>query len=133
MNARGEDALSLRVPPYSPEAEQSVLGALLVDNAAMAIVGELLVPASFFSQANRQIFSAIDALYRSGQPADPTTVFEHMERDGNAHSEVFAPTSGLLPYLDALQQSVPNSRNARRYAEIVAERAAERALMAGCD
>jgi hypothetical protein len=133
MNARDDEIARLRVPPHSAEAEMSLLGALLVDNAAMSLVAELLIPASFYSLANRQIYCAIESLYRDGEPADPTTVFERMERDGDSRSEVYDPAGGLLPYLEALQQSVATSRNARRYAQIIADKAAERALMAGCD
>ena len=114
-------------PPWSREAEQSLLGALLNDNGALSLVGDLVGPQSFFAESHRVIFQAITSLLAERHPADPITVFERL---GQTHeTEVF----GGLPYLNSLWQSVPSARAARRYAEIVADRFAERALIAGCD
>lgn len=116
-----------RLPPWSPEAEHGVLGALLIDNASIALVGDLLEAESFFDFANRTIFAVITELLRDRAPADMVTVFERLTARG------VADECGGLAYLNQLEQSVPSARNARRYAEIVAERAAERELIAACD
>jgi replicative DNA helicase len=122
MNARtdpsslAEDVARLRVPPHSEEAEQSVLGALLLDTAAWDRVGDILTEADFYTHGHRLIFSAIGALAKACKPGDVVTVFERLER--TATSTEF----GGLPYLNALAQSVPGTSNIRRYAEIVRER-----------
>lgn len=127
MGSRPEEVEAERRPPHSAEAEQGVLGSLLLDNAAVALVGDLLEPDAFFDFANRSIFGTIMELLRERQPADMVTVFERLNARG------VADECGGLAYLHQLERSVPTTRNARRYAEIVVERAAERALIAGCD
>ena len=128
MGSRPPDEVDAeRRPPHSDEAEQGVLGSLLLDNAAVALVGDLLEPAAFFDFANRSIFGTIMDLLRERQPADMVTVYERLNARGVAEE------CGGLEYLAALERCVPGSRNARRYAEIVVERAAERALIEGCD
>lgn len=118
----------LRVPPYSAEAEQSLLGALLQDNSCMALVVDSITAASFYSAAHRLIFSAIESLLSERKPADIITVFEALRAQGIADDDF-----GGLAYIHQVDQCVPSSRNARRYAEIVADRAVERALIAGLD
>lgn len=116
---------SLPALPWSAEAEQSVLGALLIDNAAFDSVADVLKPASFWHAPHGTIFEAIAGLVMANKPADVLTVFaelEHRKQD-----------IGGLAYLNALTSSVPGSSNARRYAEIVAERAADRAIIAAAD
>ena len=122
-----EGEIAERTPPYSREAEHSLLGCLLQDNDAMALVGDLVDGLSFFSVEARTVFDAIADLLKQRQPADMVTVFELMQRQGSAEE------CGGLRFLAELQNCVSSSRNARRYAEIVADRAAERALIAGAD
>jgi hypothetical protein len=114
-------------PPYSREAEQGLLGCLLQDNESMALVVDLVDGLSFYSVDARTVFEAVAELLKQRQPADMVTVFELMQRQGSAEE------CGGLRYLAELQNCVPSARNARRYAEIVADRAAERALIAGAD
>lgn len=113
--------------PWSSEAEQSVLGALLIANDAWDRVAYVLSTSSFFASAHGQIYAAIGVLVNSGKPADVVTVFERLEAAGKAQ-EV-----GGLAYLNALAQGVPSAANIRRYAEIVAEKALRRALMETAD
>ena len=127
MVAPTRDEWEERQPPASNEAEQSVLGSLLQDNTALAVVGDLLDAQSFYFHPNRMIFDAIQRLLRAGHPADAVTVFERLQVSG------LGDEVGGIAYLHALELCVPNARNARRYAEIVAEKYAERALIAGCD
>ena len=121
------DEPSLRTPPHSLEAEHGVLGSLLQDNAALAVVGDLVDAGSFYVQAHRWIYAAIADLLARRAPADAITVHEHLAQNDQAEA-----CEGL-PYLLKLEQSVPSARNARKYAEVVAERAADRAMIAGAD
>lgn len=115
----------LRVPPHSREAEQSVLGGLLLDNAALARITDILVPTDFYRHEHRTIYGAIAELIGSGAAADVITVFERLEGEPNDF--------GGLQYLNALSSSVPSAANIRRYAEIVAERASLRRLISLTD
>jgi len=116
-----------REPPHPTEAEQSVLGGLLLENRMHPVASELLTAASFFRYEHGQIYSAILELVSQGQPADVITVFEVLDRRG------VAKDVGGLPYLNALAQSVPSAANIRRYCEIVNERKVLRELMAVTD
>ncbi len=124
---RDEDIARLRVPPHSVEAEQSVLGGLLLDNLAWDRAADLLTDGDFYRFEHRLIFSAIGSLVSNSRPADVITVFEHLQSLGRAND------SGGLAYLNALAQSVPSAANMRRYAEIVRERAVLRKLIAASD
>jgi hypothetical protein len=114
-----------RVPPHSLEAEHGVLGCLLQDNTALALVGDLVDADSFYMAAHRWIYAAIAELLAQRIPADVITVFEQLAKMGVAEA------CDGLPYLVQLERGVPSARNARRYAEIVAERCLDRALIAG--
>lgn len=121
-----DDAPQLRKPPHSEEAEHSVLGALLIDNAAIATVPELS-EADFYRHEHRLIFAAIESLIAAGGLADVITVFERLKEAGK-HQDI-----GGLPYLNALAQGVPSASGIKRYAEIIIERATRRALIARAD
>jgi replicative DNA helicase len=125
--AGSADVAHLRVPPHSAEAEQSVLGGLLLDNLAWDRAAELLNETDFYRYEHRLIFGAIAALVSTSRPADVITVFEQLQSHGKADD------AGGLSYLNALAQSVPSAANMRRYAEIVRERALLRRIIAGCD
>ena len=118
------DVAELRIPPHSVEAEQSVLGGLLLDNTAWHRVGDL-VAGDFYRYEHRLIFAAIGALVNATKPADVITVFEQLQSLGKADE------CGGLVYLAALAQSVPSAANMRRYAEIVRERAVARFVADG--
>jgi replicative DNA helicase len=124
----GFDSIAqLRVPPHSFEAECAVLGALLLNNAAWDRVGDLLVDSDFYNSNHRLIFAAIGSMINASREADVITVFEQLERAGNAE-EV-----GGLAYLNSLAQYVPSSAAIRRYAEVVRERAVLRKLATAGD
>jgi len=122
-----EEVARLRVPPHSIEAEQSVLGGLLLDNLAWDRAADLLSESDFYRYEHRLIYSAIAGLVSGSKPADVVTVHEHLQSLGNA-----ADCGGLV-YLNALAQSVPSAANMRRYAEIVRERAVLRKLIGASD
>src|SRR5574343_1221065 len=118
-----DEIARLRVPPHSIEAEQSVLGGLLLDNSAWDRASDLLTDSDFYRHEHQLIFLAIQQLVGASKPADVITVFEQLQMQGKG-AEV-----GGLAYLNALAQSVPSAANMRRYAEIVRERAVLRKLV----
>lgn len=112
----------LRVPPHSVEAEQSVLGGLLIDNRAWERVSEVLGEVDFYRHEHRLVFRSMAGMLKAGRPADVVTVFDALGDQ--------AATVGGLGYLNALAQSVPSAANVRRYAEIVKTRSVQRQVMA---
>ncbi len=117
----------LRIPPHSIEAEQSIIGGLLLDNSAWDRAGDLLSDSDFYRFEHRLIYGAVGKLINATKPADVITVFEQLQSLGKAEE------CGGLAYLNALAQSVPSAANLRRYAEIVRERAVLRKLIAASD
>ena len=115
--------LALRLPPHSIEAEQSVLGGLLLDNTAWDRVGDVLSVDDFYRDDHRRIYRHIAKLIDQARPADVVTVSESIDS-----SEDKDKTGGLA-YLGSLAQSTPSAHNIRRYAEIVRERSVMRALV----
>src|SRR3954449_7861615 len=114
--------LALRVPPHSVEAEQSVLGALLLDNQAFDRVADLVGPEDFYRDDHRRIWRHIARLIEHNRPADVVTVSEAVEA-----SEDKDKTGGPA-YLGALAQNTPSALNIRRYGELVREKSVQRRL-----
>jgi replicative DNA helicase len=121
------EVASLRIPPHSTEAEQAILGSLLMDNRAWDRVSDMLIEADFYRLEHRLVYAAIGSLIIACKPADVMTVFDRLQGRGEI-SDV-----GGLAYLSSLAQSVPSASNARRYAEIVRERSQRRAMLAAAD
>ncbi len=124
---RDDEVARLRVPPHSIEAEQSVLGGLLLDNGAWDRAGDILQETDFYRFEHKAIYGVIGQLINANKPADVITVFEQLQSLGKAEE------CGGLVYLNALAQSVPSAANLRRYAEIVRERAILRKLIEASD
>ncbi len=124
---RLDDVVQLRRPPVSEEAEQSLLGCLLIDASSLAKVADLVAAPDFYSHAHKLIFDAIATMVAEKVPVDVVSVFERLERDGHAQD------IGGLQYLNALAQSVPSAANMRRYAEIIVERATLRSIIGQAD
>lgn len=119
-----DDSLeSLKLPPHSVEAEQSVLGGLLLENEALDKIADILAASDFYRHDHRLIYEHIGKLIEHNRPADIVTVAESLD---NA-AELSAV--GGLAYLGALAQNTPTAANIRRYAEIVRERAIMRKLV----
>jgi replicative DNA helicase len=116
-------AEALRTPPHSIEAEQAVLGGLLLDTAAWDQVGDAVTPDDFYRRDHRLIFEAIGELAADSKPCDVVTVSEHLER------RALLDEAGGLAYLGTLARDTPSSANVRAYAAIVKERALLRALV----
>ncbi|MEO0316340.1 MAG: replicative helicase [Pseudomonadota bacterium] len=128
MNNRADPQLeALRIPPHSIEAEQSVLGGLLLDNAAYDRIADFVSAEDFYRFDHRLIFQHIVRLVSAAKPADVITVFESLSSAGKAE-EV-----GGLSYLNALAQNTPSAANIRRYAEIVRDRGVLRKLITVSD
>jgi replicative DNA helicase len=113
--------------PWSQEAEQSVLGGLLIDNRAFSRVDGVVQESDFWHAAHRTIWAAIAAQIAAGRPADSLTVFEALRAAGTADD------CGGLAYITSLSDAVPSAANVRRYAEIVADKAAHRQAIAAAD
>lgn len=121
----GQSAVSsnLRTPPHNIEAEQSVLGGLLLDNQAWDKMGDLISETDFYREDHRKIYRGILMLINNSRPADILTLSEELTLRG------VLETVGGLAYLGALVHNTPSAANIRRYAEIVRERAIMRGLM----
>jgi replicative DNA helicase len=114
---------SLKLPPHSIEAEQSVIGGLLLENEALDKIADILSAADFYQHDHKTIFEHIAKLIERNRPADIVTVAESLESTAEL-SQV-----GGIAYLGALAQNTPTAANIRRYAEIVRERHVMRKLV----
>jgi replicative DNA helicase len=115
--------LALKVPPHSVEAEQSLLGGLLLDNQAFDKIADLVTAEDFYRDDHRRLYRHVARLIEQGKPADVVTVAEAVEA-----SEDKDRTGGPA-YLGSLAQNTPSALNIRRYAELVRERAVQRRLI----
>jgi replicative DNA helicase len=114
---------ALKLPPHSIEAEQSLIGGLLIDNAAWDRIGDVVRETDFYRDDHRRIFRHIGKLIQNGRPADVVTVYESIEGSNEVDQ------TGGLAYLGEIANATPSAANIRRYAEIVRERAILRQLV----
>lgn len=114
---------AIKLPPHSVEAEQSVLGGILLDTSAWDKIADLLNESDFYRAEHRLIFKHIGRLTEHARPVDAITVAESLE------SSAELDKAGGLAYLGSLAANVPSAANVRRYAEIVRERAVMRKLV----
>src|SRR5690606_27988953 len=112
------------LPPQDVAAEQSVLGGMMLSTDAIADVVEALRPNDFYRPAHQAIYEAVLDLYGRGEPVDAVTVAAELQRRGELERV------GGAPYLHTLIATVPTALNAGYYAEIVAEKALLRRLVA---
>ncbi|MGH6884616.1 MAG: DnaB-like helicase N-terminal domain-containing protein, partial [Geminicoccales bacterium] len=113
----------VRTPPHSVEAEQAVLGGLMLDPNAWDAVADVVGAADFYRRDHRLIFRAISELVERHQPCDAVTISETLESHGEL-SQI-----GGLAYLGALAKETPSAANVRADAAIVRERAVLRRLI----
>ncbi|HSW51595.1 MAG TPA: replicative DNA helicase [Sulfuricaulis sp.] len=113
----------IKVPPQSVEAEQSVLGGLLLDNQSWDRIADILTADDFYRREHRLIFNAIAALCEETSPADVVTVSEWLERSGELEH------AGGLAYLGSLANNTPSAANIVAYAAIVRENSVMRELV----
>ncbi len=112
-----------KVPPHSLEAEQAVIGGLMLDNRRFDEVSEIITSADFYRQDHRLIFGAVERLASESEPMDVVTLAEFLERAGDIED------AGGLSYLAELAEKTPGAANIRAYAEIVRERSVLRQLI----
>ena len=117
------DVAALRIPPHSVEAEQSVLGALLIDNGAWDRIAEQITERDFFRKEHRIIFAAINRLAAQDDPFDVVTLHGHLSGMG------LSERVGGMPYLGGLTQDTPSAANIGAYARIVRDHAICRQLI----
>ena len=118
------DVSSLKIPPHSIEAEQSLLGGLMLANDAWDRVMELVTAEDFYRHEHRLIFEAMTALAAESHPFDVITLSEHLNGIGELDSV------GGLAYLGELAGNTPSAANVQSYALIVRERSTMRQLIA---
>lgn len=114
---------ALKVPPHSIEAEQAVLGGLMLDNDAWLLVAERITEQDFYRNDHRIIFSALAGLAGAGKPCDVVTVAEALEANGELERV------GGLPYIASLAEHTPSAANISAYADIVRGRSVLRQLI----
>jgi replicative DNA helicase len=123
VRRRNRDESSGRVPPHNLQAEESVLGAMLLSRDAIAAAVETCAADDFYKPAHGHIFEAVCSLYGQGEPADPVTVADELRR-ANLLDAIGGPAT-----LISLQANTPATSNASRYARIVEEHALLRRMI----
>lgn len=118
-----EPIQNIKVPPHSVEAEQAVIGGLLLDNQTWDQVADRVSAVDFYRQDHRTIFSAIEALAVKGSPFDVVTLSERLSETAELDD------AGGLPYLATLANDTPSASNIKAYADIVRERSILRSLI----
>jgi len=121
--AQDEVLEALKVPPHSIEAEQSLLGGLMLDNSSWDQVSEIVVEDDFYRKDHRLIFRAIRHLSESSTPFDVVTLSEWLENNNELDN------AGGLSYLGMLANNTPSAANIKAYAKIVSERSVLRSLI----
>ncbi len=112
-----------RVPPQSIEAEQSVLGSMLLDKEVIPVVTEILKSEDFYRADHKEIFEAVMDLFDAGEPIDLITVSEQLKLRGTLDN------IGGLEYLTNIANAVPTTANAKHYSKIVEEKSTLRKLI----
>ncbi len=118
-----QDTSILKVPPHSLEAEQSVLGGLLIDNSSWDAVADRVSEVDFYSTANKMVFRAIESLTENAKPIDGVTLSEWLESNNELDN------IGGIPYIATLVNNTPTVANISHYADIVRERSILRQLI----
>ena len=115
-----------KIPPHSIEAEQSVLGAMLLDREAIITASEHIKPEDFYKDSHREVYEAVMDLFDKGEPVDLVTLTEQL-RQRNTLEAV-----GGVAFLADLSSSVPTTANAVHYAKIIQEKSLLRKLIKVC-
>ncbi|PCI23097.1 MAG: replicative DNA helicase [Piscirickettsiaceae bacterium] len=118
-----DSAELLRIPPHSLQAEQSVIGGLMLDNQCWDVVADQVIADDFYRKDHRLIFEAISTLARLDEPFDVVTISEVLEQSGELDSV------GGLAYLGTLAKDTPSAANIKSYADIVRQRSVRRQLI----
>ncbi|MCH7641207.1 replicative DNA helicase [Patescibacteria group bacterium] len=115
--------ITVRIPPHSTDAEESVLGALLLDRDAIIAVAEFLAPEDFYDERNMEIFTCCIELYEDRVPIDVLTVAERLKK------RKFLKKAGGAAFLAELANKVPTAAHVEHYGKIVKDQATKRSLM----
>ncbi len=118
-----DEVSELKVPPHNLEAEQSVLGSIIMDKDAVVVASEILRPDDFYKPNHAQIFSSIMKLYSSGQAIDVVTIQGQLQQEG------ILEEVGGMKYLIDLASNVPTTAHIKEYAQIVQEKSVLRKLI----
>lgn len=118
-----KEASDIKLPPHSLEAEQSVLGGLMIDNASVDAVAELLVEADFYRGEHRYIYTAMHELVKRNSPFDPLILSAELKARDQLEQ------AGGDAYLIELARNTPSTSNILAYAQIVRERSVRRKLI----
>jgi len=113
---------NLKVPPHNTDAEQSVLGAILIDKDAVSLVSQIISPHDFYDPLNGLIYSAMLLLYEEGKPIDILTLTSRLKKN-KTYSKVDSS------YLVDLVNAVPTASNIEQYALLIQETSTKRALI----
>jgi len=116
-------AAAARVPPHSVEAEEAVLGGILIDNEALNVALERIRPEDFYRAANRAIFGAMVALVDRREPIDIVTLSSQLRAQG------LLEESGSMENLARLSTAVPSAANVAFYAKVVKEMSLRRRVI----
>lgn len=117
------DTMIERIPPYNLEAEQALLGSMMLDREAVNIASEVLQPENFYKDAHRVIFTALLGLELRGEPIDMITLTEELRQQNNLEKV------GGVTYIATLANIVPSAANAGYYADIIEEKSILRRLI----
>lgn len=112
-----------KIPPHNLEAEQAVLGSMMIDKEAIYAAMENLVPEDFYKEAHQIIYSTLQMLEAKGEPVDMIVLTEELRRQNNLDR------IGGIGYIATLANTVPTAANIRHYADIVEEKAILRKLI----
>ncbi len=113
----------IKVPPHNEEAEQSVLGAILIDKDAISIVSEIIKPSDFYSDINGIIYNSMLSLYEARKPIDILTLTTQLKKNKISDKIDFS-------YLTSLLETVPTAANVEQYAQIIKENSTKRSMIA---
>ena len=116
-----------RIPPHNIEAEQSVLGSMLLDREAVAVAADGLKPEDFYMDAHKEIFEAMVEIFDRGEPVDLVTVVEELRQRATLDAV------GGVSYITDLSMTVPSTANIKYYVGIVEEKSILRRLISACN
>ena len=123
-NNKDDNKIVIKIPPNSVEAEQSILGGLMLDNNAWDKIADIIVKSDFYRKDHQIIFEGISSLIESAEACDVVTLSEYLDNKGNLDSV------GGLEYLATLANETAGSANVVSYAKILRERSVLRSLIA---
>ncbi|HZM64359.1 MAG TPA: DnaB-like helicase N-terminal domain-containing protein, partial [Candidatus Saccharimonadales bacterium] len=117
------DPYNNQQPPQNPEAEASLLGAILIDSDALVKIADIITPDDFFDPRHKHIYEAVTSLYEKRSPIDVLTLADELKNNS------FLDMVGGPSYLTELTNYVPTAAHVEQYADIVAQKALRRRLI----